>query len=279
MPRPYGVGVRRSPSSTIPDVDVSGVETEASVPFNGGPGAGTRLKQAGIVALGLVLAAAMVVLGIWQLDVYHSQGQNAAQSRVDEAAVALTDVAPAGSAVVDGYGRTVRFSGTYDADLQLLVPVPEQSGTYRVLSGLKQGDGSVVPVIRGTVTSTDAPDAPTGTVEEQGVLLPTEEDQPGAFPAGQIGSVRIPGLAQTWPGPLVSGFVTLTDAESASQGLSPAPLVLPEGQGRLRNAAYALQWWVFAAFALGMAIRMARDVGVQDALESADVADEPSPEE
>ena len=62
------------------------MDTAASAPLSGGPGAGTRLRQAGIVALGLVLAAAMVVLGVWQLDVYHSQGQDAAQSRVDEAA-------------------------------------------------------------------------------------------------------------------------------------------------------------------------------------------------
>lgn len=275
MRRPYGAGAHRSPCSIIPDVDVPEVDPEAARPGPGRPRRVTRWKQAGIGALGLVLAAAMVLLGVWQLDVYHSQGQDAAQSRVDDGAVALTEVAPAGSAVIDGYGRTVSFSGTYDPDLQLLVPVPKQPGTYRVLSGLKQTDGSVVPVIRGTVTSPVIPAAPTGSVNEQGVLLPTEEDQPGVFPSGQIGSVRIPGLAQTWPGPLVSGFVTLTRAESASQGLAPATLVLPEGQGRLRNAAYALQWWVFAAFALGMALRMARDVGVQDTLDATESVEEP----
>jgi hypothetical protein len=29
----------------------------------------------------------------------------------------------------------------------------------------------------------------------------------------------------------------------------------------LRNGAYAVQWWVFAAFAIGMAIKISRDLG------------------
>jgi hypothetical protein len=58
---------------------------------------------------------------------------------------------------------------------------------------------------------------------------------------------------------LVAGFVTLTAVDASAQGLAPAPVELPQASGRLRNGAYALQWWVFAAFALALAIRMARD--------------------
>jgi hypothetical protein len=99
-----------------------------------------------------------------------------------------------------------------------------------------------------------------------GILLPSESDLPGSYPSGQIGSVRVPALAQQWPGPLVSGVVTLSPADAAGQGLTPSVVELPEGQGRLRNGAYALQWWVFAAFGLAFAIRMARDFGRADAL-------------
>ena len=83
---------------------------------------------------------------------------------------------------------------------------------------------------------------------------------PSVGPDG-IGSVRIPQLAQRWPGPLVEGYVTLGPADAQTQGLQPAPTLLPEGRGRLRNGAYALQWWLFAGFTLVMAVRMARDVG------------------
>ena len=76
-----------------------------------------------------------------------------------------------------------------------------------------------------------------------------------------MGAIRVPQLAQQWPGPLVEGFVTLAPAEANAQGLEPAVVALPEARGRLRNGAYALQWWMFAAFTVVMAIRIARDVG------------------
>jgi cytochrome oxidase assembly protein ShyY1 len=218
------------------------------------------LKQTGVVALGVVLAAAMVVLGIWQLEVYQRQGDEAANRRADAAPVALGDVAPPGGTVNDGFGRRVTFSGTYDPSLQVLVPT---DGAYRVLTGLRQADGSVVAVVRGIESTPDQAVPPTGQVTRTGVLLPSEElsDSTAALPDGQIATVRLPTLAQTWPGPLVGGFVTLDTDASAAEGLRPTAVDLPEAQGRLRNGAYALQWWVFAAFALGMSIRVARDIG------------------
>ena len=220
----------------------------------------TWLKQSGVVALGVVLAAAMVVLGIWQLDVYQRQGTETAARRAAAAPVALDAVAPPGGTVVDGYGRQVRFSGTYDPRLQLLVPT---DGGYRVLTGLKQADGSVVAVVRGSVATPELPAPPVGPVSRTGVLLPSEETSPStaALPGDQVPTVRLPTLAQSWPGPLVGGFVTLDAAGSTAEGMTSVQVALPEAQGRLRNGAYALQWWVFAAFALGMSIRVARDVG------------------
>jgi surfeit locus 1 family protein len=220
----------------------------------------TWLKQTGLVALGVLIAAGMVVLGLWQLDVYERQGTEAATARADAPPVALTAVAPPGGTVQDGFGRRVTFTGTYDADLEVLVPT---DGGYRVLTGLRQADGSVVAVVRGLEPTPEVPAPPPGEVTRTGVLLPSEEtDTTGApLPEGQIPTVRLPLLAQTWPGPLVGGFVTLDADGARAEGLSPVAVDLPEAQGRLRNGAYALQWWVFAAFALGMSIRVARDVG------------------
>ena len=220
----------------------------------------TWLKQTGVVALGVVLAAAMVVLGLWQLDVYERQGTEAAARRAAAPPVPLTTVAPAGGTVTDGFGRRVSVTGTYDPDLQLLVPT---NGAYRVLTGLRQADGSVVAVVRGLATEPQLPPPPTGQVTRTGVLLPSEETgtSTAALPADEVPTVRLPALAQTWPGPLVGGFVTLDPGDATAEGLAPVAVDLPEAQGRLRNGAYALQWWVFAAFALGMSIRVARDLG------------------
>lgn len=225
------------------------------------------LKQTGVLSLGVLIAAAMVVLGVWQLDVYRAQGEAAAQRRADLPPVALSAVAPVGGVVRDGYGRAVTFSGRYEPGLQLLVPSP---GGFRVLTGLRLDDGSVVAVVRGLVPVPHAPAPGTERVTRSGVLLPSEEAAPPGTttPPGQTPAVRLPTLAQSWPGPLANGFVTLDPASADAEGLKPVPVDLPEAKGRLRNGAYALQWWVFAAFAVGMSIRIARDVG---RLEESDV--------
>ena len=258
-----------------------------------------RLQQALILAVGILLAGAMVLLGIWQLDVYRQQGAAASARRAAAPPVALSEAAPAGAAITDGFGRSITFTGTYDPTLQLLVANSDGRPGVRVLTGLRQADGSVVPVVRGLVpespastgpTSTSpasagpgsippaAPAPPTEPVTQTGVLLPSEDSaDPG--PGGLLTSVRLPLLAQTWPSPLVGGFVTLSAPDAQAQGLTPAVVALPESSGRLRNGAYAVQWWLFAAFAVGMAVRMARDVGLgdQDLTElDADSAPEPT---
>ena len=232
-----------------------------------------RLRQSLIILLGLGLAGVMVLLGLWQLDVYHAQGQAQADRRAALPAVELGVVAQAGAPIGDGYGRQVAATGTYLPQAQVLVPLPEQPGSFRVVTALRLPDGDVVPVVRGLVRDTEVPAPPSGPQTLTGLLLPSEEAPTGDLPTGQLSSVRVPTLAQQWPGPLVSGFVTLPAAEAAAQGLAPAPVELPQASGRLRNGAYALQWWVFAAFALGLAVRMARDQELgespreQDALE------------
>jgi surfeit locus 1 family protein len=223
----------------------------------------TRLRQALILALGLVLAAVMVALGLWQLDVYQMQGEAAAAKRAAEPAVELRQVAPAGAAVRDGYGRSVIFTGTYLTQPQELIPLADRPGMLRVVTPLRQPDGSVVAVVRGLMpdggSAPEPPPPPSGLLTQTGILLPSDQPSP---PTDE--SLRVPVLAQRWPGPLVDGFVVLSAADSRAQSLEPAPASLPEARGRLRNAAYALQWWVFAAFTVFMAIRMARDSGRRD---------------
>jgi hypothetical protein len=79
-------------------------------------------------------------------------------------------------------------------------------------------------------------------------------------PSGQIGSVDLSLLVNTWPGDLYNafGFVESQDPATAS-GLTVVPTPIGETGVQWRNAAYAVQWWIFAAFALWMWGRMVRD--------------------
>lgn len=223
-----------------------------------------RLQQVLVITAGLAVAGVMVALGLWQLGVYRSSGNASAEQRVAAPVVALGDVAPEDQAITDGYGRTVQFTGSYDPELQLLVGDP--GTTRRIVTGFRLTDGRLLAVVRG-VTAGAAPPPPTGTLRQAGVLLPSEDSGDPAT------SIRVPLLAQTWPGQLIEGYVNLTTAESAAQGVQPSPLDLPEAPGRLRNGAYALQWWLFAGFALVLAVRIARDLDRGRDLELAAEAD------
>jgi cytochrome oxidase assembly protein ShyY1 len=224
-----------------------------------------RIQQIAVLSGGFAAAAVMILLGYWQSQVYTTQGAEAAAQRAAQPAVPLESVATAGSAVRDGYGRTVVVSGRYLPDRQLLVPLPGATGAYRVLSALELPDGSVLPVVRGVVrgdlVAVEAPPPPATPMTQTGVLLPSEEAAADVPPTGQLNSVRVPALAQLWPQPLIDGYLALSAPDAEVQGLEPVPLVLPEGQGRLRNGAYAVQWWIFAAFAVLMAAKIARDLG------------------
>lgn len=220
-----------------------------------------RLQQAAIMLVATAIAVAMVVLGLWQMQVFRDQGEADIVTRAEAPARPLDELATPGEENRDGYGRQVTFAGTYDPSQQFLIPVPERPGHYRVLTALVRADDTVVPVVRGEITGTSAPAPPTGSTQEQGLFLASEAASDGVLPPGQIGSVRLSQIAQEWTRPMVPGFVTL-DAEHASrQGMTQAQVTLPSGQGHLRNGGYALQWWIFAGFGLVMAAKIARDLG------------------
>lgn len=232
----------------------------------------TRILQGLILTAGLAVGAVMIVLGLWQMGVYQRQGEQATLDLAAEPALSLASIAPPSQPVREGFSRTVTFTGEYIGRGQLLVPV---AGTdrYRVLTPLIRSDGAAVPVVRGVVTGPRAPAPPTGQVSGVGVLAPSESgDSTTTLPAGQIQAVQLSELAQTWPWPLTGGYVTLPSPAAQAQGLGPAAATLPTSDGRLRNGVYALQWWVFAAFAVGMSIKMAHDLGRHRELEEAELA-------
>jgi cytochrome oxidase assembly protein ShyY1 len=151
-------------------------------------------------------------------------------------------------------------------------------------------------VVRGFVaTPEDAGPPPTGEVEVSGSLAPGESPAPaptaksasaGEGPATQLlGSVDLAILVNRWPGELYNAFVfaqqehTLPTraAVGDAPGLERVPPPEVTGGLKWRNAAYALQWWLFAAFAAYMWFRMVRDDAQRDRDETVGTAEGEEP--
>ncbi len=219
-----------------------------------------RLKQILVGDFGCAIAVTMLWLGLWQMQVYESKEQASAEQRASLPPIALLENVAADGTVGDVYGRQVSTSGTFIASQQLILT------DGRVLTALEVADGRVLPVVRGRVPGSGTIPAPgegsfpppAGEQQLVGVFMPTEprNDDPDAV-------VRLAALAQQWPQQLLPGFLTLDAAGAHAQGLETAPVTLTTGEGSWQNYGYALQWWVFAGFAIFMTLRFVRALGRQ----------------
>lgn len=220
----------------------------------------------GLFGLCVVIAITFGQLGRWQLGV----AEDSASREALESARSLTPVEL--STVLQPHvafpgelsTRPVTATGAYAAQGQVLVPdrfLDGVRGLWVITPFVVNATGATLPVLRGFVEDPSAAGAaPTGTLTITGALAPGESPSDGVLPEGQIGSVDLSLLVNTWPGDLYNAFVFLS-AEDPSAGPQltkvPTPTV-PTGL-KWRNAAYAFQWWIFAAFAFWMWWRMVRD--------------------
>ena len=223
-----------------------------------GTSSAVRVKQALIMLIGTVLAGVMVILGLWQMNVFESQQNNSTQARIDQPVITW-DKTPKRADVMAQYGRRVRITGTFEPSTATMVGT---SWPVRAVQGVRLRSGETIAVVRGMVSEgQNTPPAPKGTVTLTGVLAASESDDEHRnpqMPAAVLPSLRLEVLTQTWPQPLVPATLTLDEDGARAQGLAPAEPVLPKGDGGERNRGYALQWWVFAIFTIAMSIAFAR---------------------
>jgi cytochrome oxidase assembly protein ShyY1 len=236
----------------------------------------------GLFALLVVVVAACVQLGLWQLHVAQDKGLADALRKAHEARPALLDtvIRPHQPFPNPQSGRAVTAIGEYAADDQFLVGprrLEGRTGFWVVTPLVVEETGARLAVVRGFATDATAPmTAPTGSVAVDGSLAPGES--PAAAPTGlpawpqeARGSVDLAVLVNEWPGELYNAFVFAQSEKTATGAGVAAPPGLervppPEVTGGLkwRNAAYAVQWWVFAAFAAFMWFRMVREDAQRD---------------
>ncbi|NDA50179.1 MAG: SURF1 family protein [Actinobacteria bacterium] len=175
---------------------------------------------AALLAL-IVLVAAFIVLGQWQWD--RTQDILAAERSAAAAPIDLADlVDDQGSWNNADIGRTVNLQGTFTDDELLLAnrELDGQAGVW-VVTRFELDGGQTVAVVRGWLPN-DASPSPLSrqSVIIQGVLHPDEEFYEGAN-ATRVVTVEVPPTVQV------------------------GDVAFP-----LQNFFYAIQWWVFALFAV-----------------------------
>ena len=227
----------------------------------------------GILALTLVAAAVMVLLGNWQLDRYH--GRTEANERIDAglrmAPVPLRDVLPAptggsGTAgpapVAEKAWTKVTVTGRYDPANVVLVRGRSVDRTvgFEVVAPLVLADGTAVLVDRGWIPPARGGDA---TVQpEVPALPPGEVTVTGRVHLSESGSVAVtrrdgkletrrigvPRLARELPYPVHGAYLLLDEQTPAAE---PAFKDVPVGYtNNWQNFGYVVQWWIFAAMTL-----------------------------
>ncbi|WP_109473164.1 SURF1 family protein [Ornithinimicrobium cavernae] len=225
-----------------------------------------------LTLLGVVAAVCLsfVWLGLWQLSVaQHDAVEKLQEQRDALVEKPLTEVlAPHAPFPADGAGHPVVTRGQYDGARQFLVPdrVLEGRPGYWVVTPLLVDEGqAVIPVLRGFVDDPgEAGVPPAEPVTVRGELAPGESPYFGeaVLPEGQRGTIDLSVLANEWPEDLYNGFLFSTAEEPRLTADTVAPVPPPQltaGEVDWRNLGYALQWWVFAAFAVFMYLKLLHD--------------------
>lgn len=260
-----------------------------------------RPRPLGLLALALALATGFAFLGQWQLDRSKAvEGAPALERSRSLSAV----LAPAETFRAAGDGQIVTATGRFGADLtgdpsapttgaggEVLLAGRDQGGRdgswvvapFRVAdagtAGGTDGDAAadaqdpVLPVVLGWVSPEVAargvaalPPPPSGTVALRGRLLVGEPPKAlGAGPDGPVLEALAPAdLVNVWDARLYTGFVIASDPVAAAplQQVASEP---PTRSTDWRAFSYALQWWLFAAFAVFFWWRVVRERFLPDA--------------
>ncbi|WP_104110231.1 SURF1 family protein [Arthrobacter sp. N199823] len=246
----------------------------------------TALRPKWIAALlfALVVAAVLVLLSQWQLS--RSLEKDVAPPSVTEKVQPLLETMRPGLLMTgDLEGQLVTTSGHFDANKQVLVPSRIENGqvgywvvTAFVVDGAPKLEGVaatkevVIPVARGWIATPDeAAAAPGGTLTIEGRLLNTEgpEVSPN-LPDGQISTLSTSELTNLWNVSTYAAFIVSHEevqdganvGASASAGtLTPITVTATDQNNKVNwlNIFYAIEWVVFAGFALFLWWRLVAD--------------------
>jgi cytochrome oxidase assembly protein ShyY1 len=227
----------------------------------------SRRRRIWIVALAAVVAVTCVALGLWQLRrLEDRRARNAAIERGLDADPILLTTAVGRGEPPPPYSA-VRASGRFDPAHEVLVYGRALDGEpgHWVVTPLVFDDGSGVLVVRGWVPfryqSAPVDDAapPEGEFTIRGFSLPDEGGSGVPDAAGVTGRLGVRAIRSTLPYPVHPSPIQLTAQAVPQPGELPVPIGPPElSEGP--HLSYAIQWFSFAAIAIGgAAVLLRRD--------------------
>lgn len=228
-----------------------------------------RPRWIAALLLCLGLAAGFAALGQWQLSrsVENAQSADAPDT---EKAVPLESIAEPQSAVTPAqFGRLVTVTGTY-TDV-LLVSDRNNGGLeqgYVVVARLVTEDGITLAVAMGWTPTPGMPSLTGEPVELTGRYLPSEVASDSDFENGERNAIAVADLINVWPDavPAYGGYLVLKDAPQPLETIySPPPS--QEVSLNLLNIFYAIEWVIFAGFAIYLWYRLVKDVVEKEAEE------------
>ena len=231
-----------------------------------------------IVALVVALAVAggFAALGQWQLE--RSIESGVVSEAESEIPVPLDTVATTGGPLTtDAVGQLVELDATYVAgDSVILVDrlVESERGcwvvAHAVVSGGATGDGASIAVALGWAADEDAAAAAIAEFEASipsvaspisGRYLSSESPQQSDFESGKRTALSVAQGINLWadaPDGVYGGYVVL-DAAPAGLETIPTPPPNREVSLNLLNVFYAVEWVIFAGFAVFLWWRLVRD--------------------
>jgi surfeit locus 1 family protein len=231
-----------------------------------------------LLAVTLLVAATCVALGIWQFARLHQKQQFNAAARAGLSAppAPLDTLLARGVDAEQVRYRRAEASGTYDTAHEFVLygrTQNAQAGNH-MLTPLRLADGLAILVDRGWVPlNVDEPGAagvapPSGDVQVEGVLFPSEGDPPGVVGRPNVeettlAKVDLATIQSQLPYRIDPAYLLLQRQSPAQSGRFPDPAPLPElSEGP--HLSYAVQWFTFAAITIAgfvvLALREKRDL-------------------
>lgn len=237
----------------------------------------------------VVLVVVMVQLGLWQLRrLDDRQAHNAlVEARQAEPSAAVEDLVPAdvevGSRAVDDVvQRRATARGPYEADDTVVVENRTLNGASGgwVLTPLRLDDGRAVLVNRGFIGFDAegrivAPDPPSGPVQVDGIVLPSQERaglgaaDPSEGKLDVLVRVDLERFAAQVDYDVLPVYLQLRTSDPpeaiAPDGAPQLVALDPPELGEGPHLSYAVQWFIFTTIAAGGYLLLLRKLAIEEA--------------